>query len=193
VDDHDVARASLRDLLSRAPGLEVVGEASNGREAIDLFQRLRPDLMLVDMHMPELDGLTVLRAIKDKSPSTRVVMVSVVATPDRLLAALKAGADAYLPKGTSRGTLVQVLRGALHGRQMLQPELAAFLLETVQAGSGTWSTVLSEPLTPIEVDLLRLTMERRSRAAIGRALDLTQAAASKSIQRILAKLGVIRA
>jgi DNA-binding NarL/FixJ family response regulator len=170
VDDHDVARASLRDLLRRAPGLEVIGEASNGREALDLFQRLKPDLMLVDVQMPGLDGLAVMRAVKDESPTTRVVMVTVEASPEQLLAALKAGADAYVLKGTSRRAVVQVLRGALNGRQMLQPELAAYLLETAQAGSPTWATVFSEPLGPIEVDVLQLTMEGpRARRSVARS------------------------
>jgi DNA-binding NarL/FixJ family response regulator len=192
VDDHDAARASLRDLLRRAPGLEVVGEASNGHEALELFQRLKPDLMLVDVQMPGLDGLAVTRAVKVESPSTRVVMVTVSATPDQLLAALKAGADAYVLKGTSRRAVVQVLRGALQGRQMLQPELAAYLLEMAQAGARTWATIFSEPLSATEMEVLRLTMQGCSRTAIGRALDLAQAAVAATTQRILAKLGVIR-
>jgi DNA-binding NarL/FixJ family response regulator len=190
-DDHDAARASLRSLLSRARGLEIVGEASNGREAVDLFQRLRPDLLLVDVHMPVLDGLGVTRFVKEESPSTRVMIVTLDATPSRLLEALKAGANAYVLKGSSKRLLLDVVRQVLKHQTLLQTELAVYLLETLQTGPDVWTTVFLEPLTPIELGILRLCADGRSRGEIGRALELEQLALSSSIQRVLTKLGVV--
>jgi DNA-binding NarL/FixJ family response regulator len=173
--------------------LEVVGEATNGAQALELFRRLKPDLMLVDVHMPVLDGMAVTSSVKEESPATRVVIVTLDASPNRLLEALKAGADAYLLKGTSRRLLVDVIQQALSGQPLLQTELAAYLVESLQSSPSAWTSSFSEPLTPLELGVLQLCADGRSRTEISRALELEQPVLAGYIQQLLAKLGVVRA
>jgi two-component system response regulator NreC len=113
VDDHALVRAGLRRLLEGERGLEVVGEASNGREGLALCRRLRPELVLLDMHMPDADGLTVTRAIKHELPSTRVVLVTLDDSPATHLRALPSGVDGYVVKGTPKHELTSAIRQAL--------------------------------------------------------------------------------
>ena len=106
-DDHELARAGLRNMLAGDRGLTLVGEATNGREAVALCQELRPDLALLDVRMPEMDGLAAARAIRQACPQTRVLIVTTHENPDYLLAALKAGAAGYVLKDVTRQDLLQ--------------------------------------------------------------------------------------
>jgi DNA-binding NarL/FixJ family response regulator len=191
-DDHDLARASLRSLLSGERGVEVVGEATNGEEALELNRLLKPDLILADVHMPVLDGLAVTRSVKRESLGTRVVIVTLDASPNRLLQALKAGADAYLLKGTSKRIVVDVVRQAIAGQPLLQSELASYLVLSLQSSPSAWSNSFSEPLTATELGVLQLCADGRSSAEIARALELKRRVLSGYIEQMLAKLGVVR-
>jgi DNA-binding NarL/FixJ family response regulator len=191
-DDHDLARASLRSLLSGERGVEVVGEATNGEEALELNRLLKPDLILADVHMPVLDGLAVTRSVKRESLATRVVIVTLDASPNRLLEALKAGADAYLLKGTSKRMVVDVVRQAIAGQPLLQSELASYLVLSLQSSPSAWSNSFSEPLTATELGVLQLCADGRSTAEIARALELKRRVLSGYIEQMLAKLGVVR-
>jgi DNA-binding NarL/FixJ family response regulator len=191
-DDHDLARASLRSLLSGERGVEVVGEATNGEEALELNRLLKPDLILADVHMPVLDGLAVTRSVKRESLGTRVVIVTLDASPNRLLEALKAGADAYLLKGTSKRIVVDVVRQAIAGQPLLQSELASYLVLSLQSSPSAWSNSFSEPLTATELGVLQLCADGRSLAEIARALELKRRVLSGYIEQVLAKLGVVR-
>jgi DNA-binding NarL/FixJ family response regulator len=182
----------LRSLLSVERGLEIVGEATNGAAALDMFRRLKPDLMLVDVHMPVLDGLAVTRSVKEESPATRVVIVTLDESPSRLLDALKAGANGYLLKGTPWRLLVDVIHQALDGQPLLQTEVAAYLVECMKSSLSSWTGSFSEPLTPLELGVLQLCADGRSRAEISRALEIDQVALSGYIQQVLAKVGIVR-
>src|SRR3981081_3990617 len=127
-DDHDLARAGVRGLLSGERGLEVVGEAANGREALAVCRRTRPDLVLTDVRMPDMDGLTVTRAIKDESPMTSVILFTMYESADYLIEALKAGAAGYLLKGASKREIVTTVRQVLAGESVLHPDLVLELL-----------------------------------------------------------------
>jgi DNA-binding NarL/FixJ family response regulator len=127
-DDHDLARAGLRSLLSGERGLEVVGEAASGREALKLVRRLRPDLVLLDVRMPDMNGLAVTRAIKQESPVTSVILFTIYESADYLVEALQAGAAGYLLKGSSRSEILTTVRQVLAGDSLLRPDLVLQLL-----------------------------------------------------------------
>src|ERR671916_1290435 len=127
-DDHALVRDGLRSMLEDEPDLEVVGEASNGREAIELCRSLKPDMVLMDVRMPEMDGLEATRAIKEELPSTSVLMVTMHENPDYLMEALSAGAAGYVLKGASGDRLVNAIKRTLKGESPLNQELAAQLL-----------------------------------------------------------------
>src|ERR1700682_6183963 len=122
-DDHDLARTGLRTLLSGESGLQVVGEATNGREALAVCRRSRPDLVLMDVRMPDMDGLAVTRAIKRESPTTSVILFTMYENADYLVEALQAGAAGYLLKGASRGEIMSTVRQVLAGDSVLRPDL----------------------------------------------------------------------
>jgi DNA-binding NarL/FixJ family response regulator len=118
VDDHALARAGMRRLLSGARHLEIVGEAANGRDAVTLCRRLRPDLVLMDVRLPDVDGLVATRAIREALPDTRVLLVTMYDAPEYASEALRAGAAGYLLKGASRREVLSALRHALVGLPM---------------------------------------------------------------------------
>src|SRR6059058_2153259 len=127
-DDHELSRAGLRAMLTGQRGLEVVGEAENGREALQLCRRLQPDLALIDVRMPEMDGLTTCRAIKQECTATSVILVTVHTNPDYLFEAIKAGAAGYVLKDISQRELISTVQKVLHGESILNQELMARLL-----------------------------------------------------------------
>src|SRR5438105_1458260 len=118
VDDHALARAGMRRLLRSAGHLEIVGEAANGRDALTLCRRLRPDLVLMDVRLPDMDGLVATRAIREALPDTRVLLVTMYEAPEYASEALRAGAAGYLLKGASRREVLTALRRALAGRPL---------------------------------------------------------------------------
>ena len=128
VDDHELAREGLRDVLADEPDIRVVGEAANGREALALCSRLRPDLVLMDVRMPEMDGLEATREIKRRHPEIGVLMVTMRENPDYLLEALKAGAAGYVLKDAPEHEVVAAVRQVRQGESPLDPKLAGRLL-----------------------------------------------------------------
>ncbi len=127
-EDHILVRDGLRDMLSLTPGLEVVGEASNGREAVELCRTLRPDLVLMDVRMPEMDGLQATRAIKREHPDIAVLILTMYHNPDYMLEALKVGAAGFILKDTPAPRLINAVRRTSNGESPLDQELAAQLL-----------------------------------------------------------------
>src|SRR5215212_1295782 len=127
-DDHPLFRAAIRQMLGEWPGLVVVGEAGDGREAVKLSQRLRPDLVLMDLRMPKMDGFEATREIKRESPSTVVLVLTALGEPESLLEALKAGASGYVLKDSSPQRIVGAIRRVLDGESSLNQEVAMELL-----------------------------------------------------------------
>src|SRR5437588_8036050 len=145
-DDHELVRAGLRKMLTGQRGLEVVGEATNGREALALCRRLQPDLALIDVRMPELDGLAACRAIKQECPATSVILITIHENPDYLLEALKAGTAGYLFKDVTQSELITAVWQVLRGESILDRELMIRLFHRLA----------SEPLGLVEVPLVGL-------------------------------------
>src|SRR5688500_17528266 len=130
-DDHELTRAGLRNMLEGERSLTLVGEATNGREAVALCQELRPDLALLDVRMPEMDGLAATSAIRQSCPQTKVLIVTTHENPDYLLAALKAGAAGYVLKDVTRHDLLLTIRRVLRGESVLSGEIAARALHSL--------------------------------------------------------------
>src|ERR671931_824613 len=134
-DDHELARLGLRTMLVPEPDLEIVGEATTGREAVELSQDLEPDLVLMDIRMPDLDGLVATRAIKERHPRTSILIVTLSEDPDYLLEALRVGAAGYVLKDASRREVVTAVRQVLSGESPLDPKLSAQLIRRLAAQS----------------------------------------------------------
>ena len=185
-DDHELAREALRSVLAREPDLLVVGEAGDGREAVALAARLRPDLVVVDLRMPGLDGLAATRAIVEAVPTARVVALTSSESRAHALEALRAGASSYLLKGATKREVLATLRAALAGEVRVQAEVAGPLLGQLARGE----TLAAHGLSGREVEVLRLLARGRTNEAIGRALHLSPNTVKTHVSHILAKLGV---
>jgi DNA-binding NarL/FixJ family response regulator len=187
-DDHDLARAGVRGLLSGERGLEVVGEAANGREALAVCRSTHPDLVLMDVRMPDMDGLSVTRAIKRESPTTSVILFTMYENADYLIDALKAGAAGYLLKGSSRREIVTTVRTVLAGESVLHPELVLELLR--QMAGQTRGTEDTGHLTRRERDVLRLIALGQTNREIAVTLNLTVSTVKTHVEHVIGKLGV---
>lgn len=185
-------------MLSDEENLQVVGEAADGWEALEVCRRVRPDLVIMDVRMPRMDGLAATREIKREHPRTSVLMSTMHENPDYLLEALRAGAAGYILKDASRDDLVSAVRRVLSGESPLDARLAARLLrrlasETQQLGEaapGHARTESSQPLTPREVEVLEFLALGRTNAEIARSFVISRATVKRHVENIIAKLGV---
>jgi DNA-binding NarL/FixJ family response regulator len=207
-DDHELVREGFHRMLVRAPDLEVVGEASNGREAVELCRSLKPDLVLMDVRMPELDGLEATRAIKAEQPEVSVLVVTTYENPDYLFEALKAGAAGYVLKDAPMSRLVNAVRGVLNGESPLNQELAARLIQRLtdemdgqpaqppraeeekRATASGAPLALLEDLTPWELEVVRLLVQGKTNPQIAQSLVISRATAKVHVEHIIRKLGV---
>jgi DNA-binding NarL/FixJ family response regulator len=199
-DDHAMVRVGLRSVLEDEPDLEVVGEAKNGREALKLCQSLRPDIVLMDVRMPEVDGLAATRAIKREFPTVSVLMVTMHENPDYLLEAVKAGAAGYILKDTPSDRLVSAVRRTLNGKHPLNQELSMQLMKRLaqEPAQGAETPPQAGPrqdpsikgLTSREIEVLRLIAQGNSNLQIADNLVISRGTAKTHVQRIIQKLGV---
>jgi len=197
-DDHHLLRRGFRSLLSGEPGLEVVGEASTGLEAIELCRRLVPDLVLMDVRMPEMDGITATRRIKDEQPGVSVLMVTMHENPDYLLEALDAGAAGYVLKDAPAERLINAVHRTLDGESPLNQELATRLLrQLAEEKQNTPSHTppkhhepLEDALTPRETEVLELLTTGQTNQQIAQTLTISRGTAKVHVERIIRKLGV---
>ena len=186
IDQHDIARTGVRGLLAGEPEFEVVTDATDGRQAVALCRRLRPDLALMELQLGGLDGLSATRQIRRESPDTRVVIVTSHDDPSSLRQAVEAGAAAYLLKTTSREDMLSALRRVLTGELILDQDLATQALhQLVEAPS--WSGM---SLTPREHEVLRLVALGKTNRQIGVTLAVSTRTAKAHVERIIARLGV---
>lgn len=190
-DDYDLARAGLRAVLAEEGGVDVVGEAADGLTAVALCRRLKPDLVLMDVNMPELDGLAATRIIKQDCPGTRVIIVTMHDDPDHLLEALKAGATGYLLKSAPWRDVTAAVRTVLDGESLLNPAVATALLSRLaKEQTRAVSRAPTAPLTARELDVLRLVVEGQTNREIGATLTISLATVKTHVERIIAKLEV---
>ena len=183
-DDHRVVRQGLRMVLDLDPELEVVGEAENGEEALRLAMRLEPDVVLMDLVMPVMDGVQATRAIRRRLPDTQVVALTSVLEGVSVTRAVRAGAIGYLLKTTEADELCEAIRAAAAGQVRLAPEAAARLMREVSAPENP------EALTERETDVLKLVARGMANKQIARNLFIGEKTVKTHVSNILLKLGV---
>jgi DNA-binding NarL/FixJ family response regulator len=212
-DDHALAREGMRSMLANEPDLQIVGEAKDGEEALELCRRFRPELVLMDIRMPKMDGLEATRAIKEVSPQTAILMVSTYESQQYLVEAIKAGAAGYVLKEATKGQLLSILRGVLDGETPLNEELAMQVLRKfvkqpplnegyADVPPTTTSSTSGRPIeeragpTPLEVlsarelHVLRLIARGRTNRQIAHDLLVSVSTVKKHVHQIITKLGV---
>jgi DNA-binding NarL/FixJ family response regulator len=169
-DDHELARAGLRAMLTGQRGLEVVGEAANGHEALILCRRLQPDLALIDVRMPKQDGLATCRAIKQECQETSVILITIHENPEYLFEALKAGAAGYVLKDISQPELITSVQGVLRGESMLNKELVMRLLQRLATQTPHQEEVPTDRLSQREREVLQLLSQGQTNREIAQNL-----------------------
>ena len=183
-DDHDVVRQGLRLYLRRDPEIEVVGEAVNGEEAVERARNLRPDVVLMDLLMPKMDGIAATEAIRTELPEVEVVALTSVLEDTAVSAAVRAGAIGYLLKDTNAEALCQAIKGAAAGQVQLAPEAAARLMREVRVPESP------EALTERETEVLKRGARGQANQEIARTLFVEERTVKSHVTSILKKLGV---
>jgi DNA-binding NarL/FixJ family response regulator len=178
VDDHALLRDGIAALIGNQADMELVAEASNGREAIELFRQHQPDVTLMDLQMPEMGGIDALSAIRGEFPEARIIVLTTYAGDVQVFRALKAGARGFLLKGLLRKELLETIRAVHAGQKRLPPEIAAEVAEHATDDS----------LTPREIDVLRLIAGGNANKEIAAQLSLTEETVKGHVKNILAKL-----
>ena len=179
VDDHPMLREGIASLIASQSDMELVAEASTGREALEQFRKHRPDLTLMDLQMPDLDGIGAMVAIRNEFPEARIIVLTTYKGDVEVLRALKAGARAYLLKGLLRKELLETIRAVYAGQKRIPPEVAAVLADHA----------VDEALTAREIDVLRLIAGGNANKLIGDQLSITEETVKGYVKNILSKLG----
>ena len=182
-DDHPIFRAGLQGLLSAQDGFEVVGEAANGKEAISVVRHTSPQLLLIDLQMPELDGVGAIREIREIAPATRILVLTTYDSDGDILRAVEAGATGYLLKDTPREELFQAIRATARGDSVLSPSVASKLVDRARGP-------VERSLSAREIEVLRLVARGTGNKIIAKDLRISEATVKTHLLHIFAKLGV---
>jgi DNA-binding NarL/FixJ family response regulator len=180
VDDHALLRTGVANIINQEPDLRVVAEAGNGIDAIDAYRRHRPDVTLLDLRMPVMEGVEVVRRLREYDPAARVIVLTTYDTDDEISQALKAGAKAYVLKDIAAEELVSCIRNVLAGKTYIAPAAAAKLAETVTRVQ----------LTPRELSALRLLADGKANKEIASELDISERTVKTHLEHLFEKLGV---
>jgi DNA-binding NarL/FixJ family response regulator len=179
VDDHSLLRAGVAALIETQPDMAIVGEASSGREAVASFQATRPDITLMDVQMPDMDGIDAILAIRSEFPQARVIVLTTYEGDALAYRALKAGARAYILKGLVRKDLLQTIRTVHAGQKRIQSEIAAKLADHAA----------DDPLTEREIEVLTMMGDGNSNKMIADKLSITEHTVKGHVKSILSKMG----
>jgi NarL family two-component system response regulator LiaR len=186
VDDHAIVRRGIGALLATEPGIDVVGEAYDGQEAVAEVARLRPDVVLMDIVMPGMDGLEATRRITASAPDTRVLVLTSFAGDDQVFPAIRAGALGYLLKDSRPDELVAAIRQVHNGESWLHPLVARRLLQELSPRAG--QEAQDEALTPRELEVLQLVAQGHTNRQIAEELSISEATVRTHMSKILGKL-----
>jgi DNA-binding NarL/FixJ family response regulator len=179
VDDHPLLREGIAALIRNEPDMQLVAEASNGREAIDQFRKVQPDVTLMDVQMPDMSGIDALIAIREEAPKAKIIVLTTYGGDALAMRAMKAGAHAYVLKGLVRKDLLETIRAVNRGQKRIHPDVAVELAQ--HSGEST--------LTAREIEVLSLVAAGNSNKRIAASLNITEDTAKGHLKSILAKLG----
>ncbi|MFC4637791.1 response regulator [Deinococcus hohokamensis] len=184
VDDHAVVRQGIRMFLGTADNIDIIGEARNGQEALDLARDLEPHVVLMDLNMPVMDGITAIRELRQRSPEVEVIALTSVLEDRKVIDAVQAGATGYLLKDTDADALEEAIHAAAKGEVRLHPEAAKRLAREVRTPD------MREHLTPRETEILKLVARGRANKEIARELNVEEPTVKTHVTRVLSKLGL---
>jgi NarL family two-component system response regulator LiaR len=187
VDDHAVVREGLRAFLALQEGFEIAGEAFDGEQAVERAQTLRPDVILMDLVMPKLDGVGAMRELRTLVPECRVIVLTSFLDDDRLLPAIQAGAAGYLLKNAEPAEIARAIRAAHTGETIIDPTVASRLVEAISGGA---QRLTEDALTRREREVLELIARGRSNKRIALELEISEKTVKTHVGHVLAKLGV---
>jgi NarL family two-component system response regulator LiaR len=190
VDDHQVVRQGLRTFLELQDDILVVGEAGDGQAAVTMTRQVNPDVILMDLVMPRLDGIEATRQVKSLGGSTKVIALTSFAEDDKVFPAIQAGASSYLLKDVSPDDLVSAVRAAFRGEARLHPDIARKLMEQVAHQTSQLREPYKEDLTERELEVIRLVADGLSNQEIAARLTISEKTVKTHISNILGKLGL---
>ncbi|MBL7165643.1 MAG: response regulator transcription factor [Dehalococcoidales bacterium] len=187
-DDHPVVREGLSAMLKKQPDIEVVGEAENGRECVEKTRKLRPDIVLMDLRMPEMDGVEAMRQIAATNPEVRFIVLTTYDNDEYIFKGIEAGARAYLLKDSPREELFKAIRAVHRGESLIQPAVAGKVLDRFAELSR--QVQAPEALSDREVEVIKLMAEGAANKEIAVSLHISESTVKTHIQTIFQKLGV---
>lgn len=188
-DDHPIVREGLASVLETQPDFEVVGQANDGAEAVDIVSALKPDVVLLDLEMPHLDGVQALRAMRAENAAVKALVFTAFDTDERIIGAVQAGARGYLLKGAPRDELFHAIRVVAQGGSTLQPVVAAKLMERMTTPAADGIVSGDEALTEREREVLQLMAQGLQNKEIAQQLVISERTVKFHVSAILAKLG----
>jgi NarL family two-component system response regulator YdfI len=189
-DDHLVVREGLRLILETAEEFELVGEAADGAQAVQLAKELEPDVVLMDLQMPRLDGLAAIEQIRAQQPNIAIVILTTYNEDDRMIRGLRAGSRGYLLKDTDRETLLNTIRAAARGQTLLKPEIMNRVLAHTDSASASARTPSPADMTEREMQVLRLIVRGAQNKEIAAQLNITERTVKAHLASIFNRLGV---